>query len=140
MFLPFVAYRNATAYDGGIPSSVISLDFASILNAIEEGRRMSMNIQKFVLQLLAENVAQAFYLMIGLVFIDETGFSTFPLSPVQCLFVLVITSTFPAIGLGFCKADDDILEKPPSNSIFTREIVCVFSFLSADGVLGRFFH
>ncbi|EER31525.1 sodium transport ATPase 1 [Candida tropicalis MYA-3404] len=99
-------------------------NFASILNAIEEGRRMSSNIQKFVLQLLAENVAQAFYLMIGLVFIDETGFSVFPLSPVEVLFVLVITSTAPALGLGMCTADDDILEKPPSNTIFTWEVIC----------------
>ena len=98
-------------------------NFASILNAIEEGRRMSSNIQKFVLQLLAENVAQALYLMIGLAFIDASGYSVFPLSPVEVLFVIVITSTFPAIGLGFCGADDDILEKPPSSTIFTWEVI-----------------
>ncbi|KAI5953578.1 ENA2 [Candida jiufengensis] len=98
-------------------------NFASILNAIEEGRRMSANIQKFVLQLLAENVAQAFYLMIGLAFMDETGFSVFPLSPVEVLWILVITSCFPAMGLGQEKASDDILEKPPNNSIFTWEVI-----------------
>ncbi|KAI5966510.1 ENA2 [Candida pseudojiufengensis] len=98
-------------------------NFASILNAIEEGRRMSSNIQKFVLQLLAENVAQAFYLMIGLAFMDETGFSVFPLSPVEVLWILVITSCFPAMGLGQEKASDDILEKPPNNSIFTWEVI-----------------
>ncbi|CAI4342082.1 ACA_G0009270.mRNA.1.CDS.1 [Saccharomyces cerevisiae] len=53
-------------------------NFASILNAVEEGRRMTDNIQKFVLQLLAENVAQALYLIIGLVFRDENGKSVFP--------------------------------------------------------------
>ncbi|CAI5757776.1 unnamed protein product [Candida verbasci] len=98
-------------------------NFASILNAIEEGRRMSANIQKFVLQLLAENVAQAFYLMIGLVFMDESGFSVFPLSPVEVLWILVITSCFPAMGLGQEKASEDILEKPPNNSIFTWEVI-----------------
>ncbi|KGK40841.1 hypothetical protein JL09_g108 [Pichia kudriavzevii] len=40
-------------------------NFASILNAVEEGRRMSDNIQKFVIQLLACNVAQALFLLIG---------------------------------------------------------------------------
>ena len=47
-----------------------------------------------MLQLLAENVAQAFYLMIGLAFLDETGYSVFPLSPVEVLLILVVTSTF----------------------------------------------
>ena len=98
-------------------------NFASILNAIEEGRRMSANIQKFVLQLLAENVAQAFYLMIGLAFLDETGYSVFPLSPVEVLWILVVTSTFPAIGLAQNAASDDILEKPPNNTIFTWEVI-----------------
>jgi Ca2+-transporting ATPase len=98
-------------------------NFASILNAIEEGRRMSSNIQKFVLQLLAENVAQALYLMIGLVFIDESGYSVFPLSPVEVLWILVVTSCFPAMGLGQEKAASDVLEKPPSNTIFTWEVI-----------------
>lgn len=98
-------------------------NFASILNAIEEGRRMSANIQKFVLQLLAENVAQAFYLMIGLAFIDDSGFSVFPLSPVEVLWILVVTSCFPAMGLGKEKASEDILEKPPNRTIFTWEVI-----------------
>lgn len=98
-------------------------NFASILNAIEEGRRMSANIQKFVLQLLAENVAQALYLMIGLAFIDESGYSVFPLSPVEVLWILVVTSCFPAMGLGQEPASDDILEKLPNNTIFTWEVI-----------------
>lgn len=58
-------------------------NFASILNAIEEGRRMFDNIQKFILHLLAENIAQACTLLIGLAFQDSTGLSAFPLAPVQ---------------------------------------------------------
>lgn len=98
-------------------------NFASILNAIEEGRRMSANIQKFVLQLLAENVAQALYLMIGLAFIDNSGFSVFPLSPVEVLWILVVTSCFPAMGLGQEKASDEVLEQPPNSTIFTWEVI-----------------
>lgn len=98
-------------------------NFASILNAIEEGRRMSSNIQKFVLQLLAENVAQALYLMIGLAFMDEEGFSVFPLAPVEVLWIIVVTSCFPAMGLGQEKAQHDILDLPPNKSIFTREVM-----------------
>lgn len=106
-------------------SDIILTDdnFASILHAIEEGRRMSSNIQKFVLQLLAENVAQALYLIVGLAFFDNSGFSVFPLSPVETLWIIVVTSCFPAMGLGQEKADDDILDVPPNNHIFTKEMV-----------------
>ncbi|KAK6461966.1 P-type ATPase [Scheffersomyces coipomensis] len=129
-------------------------NFASILNAVEEGRRMSANIQKFVLQLLAENVAQALYLMVGLAFIDESGFSVFPLSPVEVLWILVVTSCFPAMGLGREKASEDILEKTPNNTIFTWEVIydmfaygvwmaacclacfCIVIYGKGDGYLG----
>lgn len=60
-------------------------NFASILNAVEEGRRMFDNIQRFVLHVLAQNIAQAFTLLIGLAFKDRTGLSTFPLSPVEIM-------------------------------------------------------
>lgn len=107
-------------------------NFASILNAVEEGRRMNDNIQKFVLQLLAENVAQALYLIIGLAFIDDDGHSVFPLSPVEVLWVIVVTSCFPAMGLGLEKAAPDLMERPPNDSkqgIFTWEIIVdMFSY------------
>lgn len=98
-------------------------NFASILNAIEEGRRMADNIQKFILQLLAENVAQAIYLMAGLAFRDDTHTSVFPLSPVEVLWILVITSCFPAMGLGQEKASENILQKSPKSKIFTKELI-----------------
>lgn len=67
-------------------------NFASILNAVEEGRRMFDNIQKFILHLLAENIAQACTLLIGLAFKDESKLSVFPLAPVEILWVIMITS------------------------------------------------
>lgn len=130
-------------------------NFASILHAIEEGRRMAANIQKFILQLLAENVAQTIYLMVGLAFQDVDGLSVFPLSPVEVLWILVVTSCFPAMGLGQEKAADDILDQPPNRHIFTKEIIidmlalglfmaisCMLSFVvvvfgDGDGELGR---
>lgn len=101
-------------------------NFASILNAVEEGRRMSDNIQKFVLQLLAVNVAQAVFLLVGLVFMDQDGFSVFPLSPVEVLWIIVITSCFPAMGLGVEKAAPDVLQVPPKSAkeaVFTWEMI-----------------
>lgn len=130
-------------------------NFASILHAIEEGRRMAANIQKFILQLLAENVAQAIYLMVGLCFMDDNKNSVFPLSPVEVLWILVITSCFPAMGLGQERAAEEILDQPPNRKIFTKELIldmlayglwmaacCMLCFTivvfgKGDGYLGR---
>merc|ERR1711939_845981 len=101
-------------------------NFASILNAIEEGRRMFDNIQKFVLHLLAENIAQACTLLIGLAFKDSTGLSVFPLAPVEILWVIMITSGMPDMGLGMEVASPDILSRPPQDlkrGVFTLEVV-----------------
>lgn len=68
-------------------------NFASILNAVEEGRRMFDNIQKFILHLLAENIAQACTLLIGLAFKDQSSLSVFPLAPVEILWVIMVTSS-----------------------------------------------
>ncbi|KAL9600005.1 MAG: hypothetical protein Q9219_003474 [cf. Caloplaca sp. 3 TL-2023] len=96
-------------------------NFASILNAIEEGRRMFDNIQKFILHLLAENIAQASTLLIGLAFKDDTGISVFPLAPVEILWVIMITSGMPDMGLGFEIAAPDIMQRPPQNVSFPAQ-------------------
>lgn len=90
-------------------------NFASILNAIEEGRRMFDNIQKFILHLLAQNIAQACVLLIGLAFKDESGFSVFPVSPVEVMWIIMVTSSLPDMGLGFEIAAPDILDRPPQS-------------------------
>ncbi|KAK5630852.1 hypothetical protein RRF57_006567 [Xylaria bambusicola] len=63
-------------------------NFASIVAAIEEGRRIFDNIQKFILHVLAENIAQALTLLVGLAFKDRTGLSVFPLAPVEILWII----------------------------------------------------
>lgn len=106
-------------------------NFASILNAVEEGRRMAANIQKFALHLLAGNVSQALFLLIGLAFKDDNDYSVFPLSPVEVLWIIMITSSFPAMGLGVEAAAPDIMERPPVDAkagIFTWEIICDMMF------------
>lgn len=101
-------------------------NFASILNAVEEGRRIFDNIQKFVLHLLAQNIAQACTLLIGLAFKDANNLSVFPLSPVEIMWVIMITSGLPDMGLGLEVAAPDILERPPQplkRGIFTTELM-----------------
>ncbi|KJZ73947.1 hypothetical protein HIM_06615 [Hirsutella minnesotensis 3608] len=101
-------------------------NFASILNAVEEGRRMFDNIQKFILHVLAENIAQACTLLIGLVFKDSRGISVFPLAPVEILWIIMVTSGMPDMGLGFEIAAPDLMQRPPQNlkqGVFTPELL-----------------
>jgi potassium/sodium efflux P-type ATPase len=124
-------------------------NFASIVTAIEEGRRLFDNIQKvctpvplqltkksrannprsssqFLLHLLVSNIAQVFLLLIGLAFKDPHGISVFPLSPLEILWANLVTSSFLALGLGIEDAQPDIMQRPPhdlSVGVFTRELI-----------------
>ncbi|KAL8716235.1 MAG: hypothetical protein Q9220_000140 [cf. Caloplaca sp. 1 TL-2023] len=110
-------------------------NFASIVAAIEEGRRMFDNIQKFILHLLTSNIAEVILLIVGLGFQDDLGFSVFPLSPLQILWINMLTSSFPAFGLGRERASRNIMRRPPHRSrhgVFTREIIvdmCVYGII-----------
>lgn len=100
--------------------------FNSIVSAIREGRRMFDNIQKFVLHLLTSNVGEVILLIAGLGFQDSTGFSVFPLSPLQILWINMLTSSFPAFGLGRERASSDIMRRPPHDhkmGVFTWQII-----------------
>ncbi|KAK1144299.1 P-type ATPase [Aspergillus melleus] len=126
-------------------SDIILTDdnFASILNAVEEGRRIFDNIQKFVLHLLAENIAQACTLLIGLAFKDKDGRSVFPLAPVEILWIIMITSGMPDMGLGMEVAAPDIMDRPPQTKqgIFTWEVIIdtlVYGFWTAALCLSAF--
>ncbi len=101
-------------------------NFASIVAAIEEGRRIFDNIQKFVLHVLAENIAQAGTLLVGLAFKDPSGLSVFPLAPVEIVWIIMVTSGLPDMGLGFERAVPVIMRRPPQSlktGIFTLEFL-----------------
>ncbi|RFU72927.1 potassium sodium efflux p-type atpase [Trichoderma arundinaceum] len=100
--------------------------FNSIVAAIREGRRMFDNIQKFVLHLLTSNVGEVILLVAGLGFVDSQGFSVFPVSPLQIIWINMATSSFPAFGLGREAAAQEVMRKPPQDKrrgVFTNQII-----------------
>jgi Na+-exporting ATPase len=100
--------------------------FNSIVSAIREGRRMFDNIQKFVLHLLTSNVGEVILLIAGLGFVDNSGFSVFPISPLQIIWINMVTSSFPAFGLGREQAAVDVMRKPPQDKkrgVFTNQVI-----------------
>lgn len=75
-------------------SDIILVDdnFATIVSAIEEGRRVFSNISRFVVHLLTANCGLVVLLIIGLAFQDESGMAVFALSPLQILFTNCLTT------------------------------------------------
>ncbi|KAG0259908.1 Na+ ATPase [Mortierella polycephala] len=114
-------------------------NFATIVKAVAEGRRIFVNIQKFIQHLLSANVAEIVVLVVGLAFKDGDGHSVFPMSPVQILFLNMITSSPPAMGLGLEPASEYNMSEPPRSAkqgLFTYEIIMdTFVYGLAMGLL-----
>jgi P-type Na+/K+ transporter len=73
-------------------------NFATVVTAIKDGRRIFDNQMKFILYLMSSNCAEVIVLVAGLGFLDSMGRSVYPLSPVQVLWENLITSAFPAFA------------------------------------------
>jgi len=95
-------------------SDIILLDdnFATIRNAIEEGRRIFDNVRKFVNYLLSCNLAEVLIVVIAsLPFI--VGKPLIVLTAVQLLWINLLTDGLPALALGVDPAEPDILKRKP---------------------------
>lgn len=107
-------------------SDIILVDdnIATLVNAIEEGRNISLSIKKFIVHQITSNVAEVVVLMIGLTVKDEQGVVVFPLTPLEILWVNMLTSTPPAIGLSMDEYDPDVMyNKPQKTTLFTNEVI-----------------
>lgn len=85
-------------------------NFASIVAAIEEGRAVYSNIQKFLIYILTSNVPEA---MPSVLFLFSRGLIPLPLTVMQILTVDLGTDLIPAIGLGSEQAEPGIMNQPP---------------------------
>ena len=86
-------------------------NFATIVLAVEEGRRIFGNIQKTIQFLLSCNIAEVISIFAITLFFPK--FILF--SAVQILFINLITDTFPSIALGVNEAESDLMKQPPRN-------------------------
>lgn len=85
-------------------------NFASIVSAIEEGRAVYSNIQKFLIYILTSNVPEA---TPSILFLFSRGLIPLPLTVMQILTVDLGTDLIPAIGLGSEQAEPGIMNQPP---------------------------
>ena len=87
-------------------------NFATIVVAVEEGRKIYGNIQKAICFLLAGNIAEVLSIFIATFCFTSHVF----LLPIQILFINLITDSIPAIALGLEDTEKDIMSTPPRDS------------------------
>ncbi|TIA99512.1 hypothetical protein E3P96_02904 [Wallemia ichthyophaga] len=95
-------------------------NFSTCVRAVRKGRSVFTNLSKFLVYLLAGNVAEVLVLLIGLA-IRSDGNAVYPISPVGALVINTLTIGPVAFALGIEPTADDTMLQPPSNffTIFT---------------------
>lgn len=95
-------------------------NFASIVAAVEEGRTIFANIQKFLRFLLSSNMGEVLFMFFGVLLAGVIGLTheagstmTVPLLAVQILWVNLLTDSGPALALGVDPSDHDVMLHPP---------------------------
>ena len=85
-------------------------NFATIVVAVEEGRKIYDNIRKAIQFLIASNLSEVIAVFVASIL------GVMLLQPVHLLWINLITDAFPAVGLGMEKGDPDIMKRPPRAS------------------------
>ncbi|WP_415337562.1 calcium-transporting P-type ATPase, PMR1-type [Clostridium perfringens] len=93
-------------------------NFSTIVSAVEEGRKIYLNIKKSIVFLLSCNLGEILTLFTAILLNWNS-----PLQPIHILWVNLITDSFPALALGVDKTNEDVMNNPPRNpkeSIFIK--------------------
>ncbi|EOL42501.1 potassium/sodium efflux P-type ATPase, fungal-type [Enterococcus phoeniculicola] len=121
---------TGTEVSKGASDMVLADDnFATIVVAVEEGRKVFSNIQKTVQYLLAANLGEVLTLFIATLLAWDT------LLPIHLLWINLVTDTFPAIALGMEPAEKDLMSHKPrgrNSNLFSGG---VFGSIIYQGIL-----
>ena len=104
-------------------SDIVLLDdnFATIRDAVRGGRRIFDNVRKFVNYLLSGNSGE-----VTMIFSGSMAGLGLVITPVQILWINVVTDGIPALTMGVDPEADDVMERPPrprGEGVITRRIV-----------------
>ena len=102
---------TGTEVSKSVSSMILADDnFATIVVAIKEGRRIYANIQNVIVYLLASNLAEVLIIFLA------TLFNRTILLPIHLLWINLVTDTIPAIALGFEKEEKNIMRQKPRSA------------------------
>ncbi len=102
-------------------------NFATIVNAVREGRGVYDNIKKFIYYLLSCNISEVLVIFTPILF----GLPL-PLTAIQILWMNIVTDGFPALALGVQPVEDDVMmRKPrsPKEQILTKDALKNTAFI-----------
>lgn len=105
-------------------------NFATIVAAVREGRRISSNIRKTILFFISTNLAEVLAVLIASLFFFKFDF----LLSTQLLWLNLITDSFPVLALGTEKEDDDVMRRPPERAeagLFSKSSVAAMLYYGA---------
>lgn len=130
--------RNGTEAAKEAAEMVLTDDnFASIVHAVEEGRTVYDNIKKAILFILPTNGGEALIILAAILL----GFKQLPLTPVQILWVNMITAVTLALALAFEPPEKKVMQRPPRNAhepILTPHLIWRIVFVSIILMCGTF--
>jgi P-type Ca2+ transporter type 2C len=122
-------------------------NFASIVAAVEEGRSIFANIQKFLRYLLSSNIGEVFTMFLGVVLAGVIGLRAesgvaLPLLATQILWINLVTDGPPALALGLDPADRSVMDRPPrpqGSGVITRRMWGGIAFVGLIMAAGTLF-
>lgn len=107
-------------------SDMVLLDdnFSTIVAAVEEGRTVYTNIRRFIKYILGSNIGEVITIALSVVLIPAVAATgSVPLSPLQILWMNLVTDGLPALALAVEPAEPNVMDRPPNHpgeSIFAR--------------------
>lgn len=128
-------------------SDMILVDdnFANIIEAVSEGRRIYDNIKRFINYLLSANAGEVLTVMaiviLGLIFFNQIFL---PILAIQLLYINLVTDTFPALALGASPPEEDLMQRKPRDPkepLLTKKMIIFimsFGILNAIGCIFLF--
>ncbi len=112
-------------------------NFASITHAVEEGRTVYDNLKKAILFILPSSGGEALVILVAIIF----GFQQLPLTPVQILWVNMITTVTLALVLAFEPPEQNVMQRPPRDAhepLLTPYLIWRVVFVSVILMIGTF--
>jgi magnesium-transporting ATPase (P-type) len=112
-------------------------NFASIAHAVEEGRTVYDNLKKAILFILPTNGGEALIILAAILF----GFHQLPLTPVQILWVNMVTAVTLALSLAFEPPEQNVMRRPPRDArepMLTSYLIWRIAFVSVILMSGTF--